>query len=214
MGSKEVKTVPSSGRCLARRQKLPCLLAEFLNTHGAAAVLDEEVEARGGAEARKRRDVEREDDGLRDSRELPLQTRHDSLHVQRLPVPLLPRMQPRKERAIVRLVSVGDHAIAANRLERFNTFGLGQDVLNLFQYRAGALERGARRELDVDPEDPLILVRDEPGRQHLPEEAGPHRHAGHKNDCEERTTHEQASRAYVAGCAHFKDFVESPEESS
>ena len=63
---------------------------------------------------------------------------------------------------------------------------------------AGALERGAGRELDVDAEDSLVLVRDEPGRQHAGEEAGPDRHRGDDRDREQRPAHEQARDAHVA----------------
>ena len=53
-----------------RREELLRLLAELLDRQRAAAVLEQEIEPRRGAEPGQRRDVEREDDRLGDRREL------------------------------------------------------------------------------------------------------------------------------------------------
>ena len=70
--------LPISGRLRAAVQELPAQLAELLDAQAAAAVLEQEVEAGGGAEARDGRDVEREDDRLGDARDLRLQRGHDA----------------------------------------------------------------------------------------------------------------------------------------
>ena len=130
----------------------------------------------------KGRDVERKDDRLRDGRELPLQPRHDALHVERIALALFPRLQAREEGAVVRLVRVGDRPVAADGLERLDPLGLGQDLFHLLEHHARPLQRGPGRKLDGDAEDPLVLVRDEPGRDHAGKEAGPHHHHGDDPD--------------------------------
>ena len=168
----------------------------------------------GGTKPRQGRDVEREDDGLRDGRELPLQLRHDSLHLHCRFFSLLPWLQPRKKRAVVRLVGVGDHPVPADGLEGFDRFDFPQDVLHLLQDHAGALERSAGRKLDVDSEDPLVLVRDESGREHFPQDAGTDDHTADNDDGEGRAADQQARGIHVAVGGDVKDLVETTEENA
>ena len=204
--------MPSSGRCRAAARNFCDLLAELRDRQRAAAVLQQEVEARGRAEPGQRRDVEREDDRLRDRRELRSQPAHDAVDVQRLGLALLPRLQAHEDRAVVRLVGAGHRAVAADGLEGVEPVGLGQDVLDLLQHEAGALERGPGRKLDVDAEDALVLVRDEAGRQHAREQAGPDRHRGDDPDRQQRPAHEQARHAHVALGGDVEHLVEAAEE--
>ena len=140
------------------------------------------------------------------------QPAHDAVDVQRLALALLPRLQAHEDRAVVRLIRAGHRPVAADRLEGVEPVGLGQDVLHLLQHDAGALERGPGRKLDVDAEDALVLVRDEPGREHACEEAGPDRHRGDDRDREQRAAHEQARHAHVAGRRDVEHLVEAAEE--
>ena len=87
--------------------------------------------------------------------------RHDAFNVQRFAVSFLPRFQPSEERAVVRLVGVGNNAITTDGLIRIDAFGLGQNVFNLLEHFAGALERSAGRELNIDSENALVLIGDE-----------------------------------------------------
>ena len=68
--------VPDLGTLARGLLELAAQLAQALHAQAAAAVLEEEVEAGGGPEAGDGRDVEREDDGLGNARDL----REDPAH--------------------------------------------------------------------------------------------------------------------------------------
>ena len=102
--------------------------------------------------------------------ELLLQPGHDALDVQRLAFAALPTASDERRASVVRLVGVGDHAIAADRLDTTRPLGLREDLLDLLQHLAGALERSARRKLHVDTENALVLIRDKSGGDRLREE--------------------------------------------
>ena len=87
-------------------------------------------------------------------------------------VPLVPRLEADEDRAEVRLVGAGDDAVAADRLVGLDALGLAEDLLDLREHRARALERRGRRQRDVDAEDALVLLGDEAGGQRAAEEAG------------------------------------------
>ena len=76
------------------------------------------------------------------------------LHVERVGMTLVPRLQPDEDRAEVRLVGARHHAVAADGRERVDPFGLGQDLLDLGQHPARALERGRGRQLTLTPKMP------------------------------------------------------------
>jgi hypothetical protein len=120
--------------------ELAAQLAELIDAQAPAPVLNEKVIAGGGAEARDRGDVEREDHGLGNAGELPLQPRHDARRVESVAVPLLPGMEPDEDRTEVGLVGAGDDAVASDRLVRPGALGLRNDLLDLAQDGAGALE--------------------------------------------------------------------------
>ncbi len=158
------------------RQEVARLGAELLDAQRAAPVLKQEVEARRRAEAGDGRDVERERDRLRNRRQLHRHAAHDAEHVERLAVPLLPRLETHEDTPEVRLVGAGDRAVAADRLERLDAVDLLEHLLDLAEHRARPLERGARRELHVDAEEPLVLVGNEPGRQRATQDRDPRDH--------------------------------------
>src|SRR5262249_9357 len=69
--------VADLGTLVGRFHELTAEIAELRYTERAAAILEQKVETRGRAEAGDRRDVEREDDRLRNLGELFCQPRHD-----------------------------------------------------------------------------------------------------------------------------------------
>ena len=112
-------------RPLARRLlELAAQLAETVDAQAAAPVLEEEVEAGGGAEARDGGDVEREDDRLGDGGDLGGDAAHEPAHVHRVAVAFRPGLQPDEDRPEVGLVGAGDDAEAADRLVGLHTLGL------------------------------------------------------------------------------------------
>ena len=206
--------MPSSGRCRAAARNFCDLLAELRDRQRAAAVLQQEVEARGRAEPGQGRDVEGEDDGFGDRRELRPQPAHDAVDVQRRGLAILPGLHAHEDRAVVRLEGAGHRPVAADGLVRVESVGLGQDVLDLLQHEAGALQRRPGGKLDVDAEDALVLVRDEAGGQHACEQAGPDRHRDDDADRQQRAAHEQARHAHVALGADVEGLVEALEEAA
>ena len=70
-----------------------------------------------------------------------------------------------------------------------------EDLLDLGQHGARALERRAGRELHVDAEDALVLVGDEPGGERAAEEAGADGHHADEHDRQDRAAHEQLGDA-------------------
>src|SRR4029078_3451806 len=115
---------------LARRfLELAAQLPATVHGQAAAAVLEEEVEARGGAKAGDGGDVEREDDGLGYAGDLGGDPAHEPANVHLLAVPLPPGIEPDEDGAEVGLVGAGDEPVAADRLVGLDTLGLLQDLL-------------------------------------------------------------------------------------
>ncbi len=186
------------GPLASRRQEGARLGAELVHAQGAAPILKKEVEARRSAEAGDGGNVEGKGDRFRDLRELALQGGHEALHVQRLALPLFPRLEAHEDGPEVRLIGVGDDAVAADRLVRLDALQLREDLFDLAQHGARPLERGGRRQLHVDAEDALVLLGDEAGRQGPPEQADSDHHDPHEQDREYRAPHEQSGHADVA----------------
>ena len=90
--------------------------------------------------------------------------------------------------------------------------GLRHDLLDLGQHRARPLEGRPGRELDVDPHDALVLVRDEPRRQRAAEEARAHRHHRDEHDRQHRASNEQPRDADVAVGRPIEPAIEPSEE--
>ena len=80
-------------------------------------------------------------DRLGNRRELRPQPAHDAVDVQRRGLALVPWLHAHEDRAVVRLVGAGHRAVAADGLVGVEPVGLGQDVLDLLQHQAGALQR-------------------------------------------------------------------------
>src|SRR6185369_4789507 len=97
--------------------KLTAQVTELLDAERSASILEKEIEPRGGAEAGDRRNVEGEDDRLRDLGKLFREARHDAGDVQLRRVTLFPRLEAHEQRAEVRLIRRGDEAITTDRLE-------------------------------------------------------------------------------------------------
>ena len=158
------------------------VVAELLHAERAAAVLQQEVKAGRGAKPGDRRNIERKDDRLGNLRQLRLQARHDAAHMERFGMTLIPRLQTNENRAEVRLICAGHHAVAADGGKRLDSFGLGQDLLDLGQHSARALERRSGRQRHVDAEYPLVFLGDEAGGQRDAEKAGADSHRGDDDD--------------------------------
>ena len=134
--------------------------------------------------------------------------RHDAGDVQLRGVALFPRLQANEERAEVRLVGRGDEAVAADRLKRLDSLRLFDDPLDFRQHRAGALERGGRRQRDVDAHDALILIGNEARGKRAAEEAGADSHPGDDDDRERGPPHQEARPVDVPSRGHVERLVE------
>ena len=66
--------------------------------------------------------------------------------------------------------------------------------------------------MDVDAEDPLILVRDEAGWEDLCKEAGSDPHDSNHNDGDDPMTNQQLRRVHVAFGGNIKNLIEASEE--
>src|SRR4030095_12367471 len=106
--SRQLRTLPG------RVQERAGLGAELLHRESTAPVLEQDPEPRGGSEAGDGRDVEREDDGLGNARDLPPHRGHDAPDVQIGTVALLPGLEPHEDRAEVGLIRARDHAVSAD----------------------------------------------------------------------------------------------------
>src|SRR5687767_9096748 len=91
--------------------------------------------------------------------------------MQSVTVTIFPWFQPRKERTVVWLVSVGNDSVAADCLIRFDPLGLSQYLLDPFEHLTGARQRCAGRQLNVDTQDPLVFVGNETQRNRASENA-------------------------------------------
>ena len=80
------------------------------------------------------------------------------------------------------------------------------------EHRAGALERGAGRQLHVDAEEPLVLLGDEPGRELAAEETGAHDDHADEQDGQDGLAHEDPRDPDVAAGDPVEHPVEAAEE--
>ena len=190
------------------------VLPEVLHGHGPAAVLEEEIEAGGGPEPRDGGDVEGEGDRLWEAGELRLQVRHDPRHVERGSMPLLPGLEADEDRSEVGLIGAGDGAVAPDGLVRLDALGLRQHQLDPGEDIAGPLGGSGRGELHVDPEEALVLLRDEAGGQRAREEAGPDHHQPDDHEGERRAAHQQACPRQIAASGPLERPVEQAEEQA
>ena len=127
-GSEEIGQFGPLSRCL---EKLAGVVAELLHSERAATVLQQKIKTGRRAKAGDCRNVERKDDRLGNVRHLPLQVSHDAAHMERVGMPLFPRLHTDENRAEVGLIGARYHAVAANGRERVDPFGFGQDLLDL-----------------------------------------------------------------------------------
>src|SRR5436190_24016392 len=93
-----------------------------------------------------------------------------------------PGLQPREDRSVVGLISIGDDAVAADCLVRLDGVYLAENALDLLQGFAGAFERSCRRQLDVDAEDALVFIGNKSGGNAGGKEAGAQNYEGHNAD--------------------------------
>src|SRR5882762_10647243 len=123
---------------------------------------------------------------------------HDALHMQRLAVPLLPRLETGEDGAEVRLVGARHDAEAADGLEGLDAFRLRQNLFHPAQHRVRSLEGGARRQLDTDAHEALILVGDEPRRQCTAEDPDSEHDDADYEDREHGFPYQHPRHAYVS----------------
>ena len=127
---------------------------------------------------------------------------------------LVPRFEPDEDRTKVRLIRARDGAIAADRLIRLDAFGLAQNLFDLLEHFAGARERSAGRELNVDAQDPLIFIRYESRLDAPGKETGPDNDCDHDSNRDDSTADKQSRGAHIAIGDDLKYFVEAAEENS
>ena len=102
-------------------------------------------------------------------------------------VTLFPRLQADEDRAEVRLVGAGDHAVAADGRERVDAFGLGQDLLDLGQHRCPcARATPPAGSVTLTPKMPWSSSGMKPAGSARAEEAGADGHRGDDDDGQDR----------------------------
>ncbi len=147
---------------------------------GAASlrVLQDELEAAGGAQTRDRRRVEGEDRRLRYREELRAHPRQDRVHVERRVLALRPVAELGDQEGRVRQHGARQQRVAADRHHRFHALGLHQDGFHLAHHGGGALEGRRVLEAHIDEEGAAILRGDETGRQLGHQFSGPEQQRG------------------------------------
>ncbi len=185
----QVRQLGPLARLGEERLSLP---AQILHCQRAAAVLQQEIEAARGAEAGDRRRHERERHRAGKLRQGRAHGALNAPHVQRFALALIPRLEPAEERTELRAEAVGEHAQPADGVARINAFGLRQNVLDLPEHAVGTLQRRAERQLDVDHEDALILVRHEAAGEHARQGSRQQRRDADHPERQDRAPHEYA----------------------
>ena len=134
------KDVTEFGALPRRGDKLSRLVTQLVHRHRAAAILDQKVEAGSRAESGERGNVERENHSFGNGGKLPLQFSHNPSYFFRFLVAFFPRFQACEQRSVVGLESVGDNAKSADCLIRLDGMVLTQDLFDLLEHLARALE--------------------------------------------------------------------------
>src|SRR5208282_97125 len=126
-------------------------------------VFEHELKPAGSADSRNGRWREGENGPLRKLAEQPVHARLDFLILLRPGFAVTPGLQSNEKEGVVTGLDKAEQAEANNTGCVFDTWRIGEDLLNLFRRSTCALERSRIRKLHVDIEIALVLIRQEAG---------------------------------------------------
>src|SRR5260370_21081340 len=202
-------------RTLARRgQKL---LEVFIEERHrvAAAVLQPEREAAGGAEAGNRRRKEREHGGLRDLRfESSIEFCDEARCVSRTCAARLQRLEADEKETVVRGRDIGQQAEASDGAVRPHTFRLAENLLDLAADEIGPLERRCIGQLDIEEEVTLVFIGHETARQLSAEKSCDERKSRENRNRDRRLANEKSRCVDIAAGESFELTIEPREEAA
>src|SRR6185503_328560 len=126
----------------------------------------------------------------------------------------VPRFQAREDRAVVWLVGIGDYAIPANGLKRFDTFGFRENVFNFFEDFTGTRQRCAWRQLHVDAKDALVLVRNKSRWDRFSKKSRTQYNHANDGDGDDSPPHQHSRDVNVPIGRDVKHLIEAAEENA
>src|SRR5258706_137445 len=177
------------------------------------SILELEVEAGAGAQPADRRRIHGDDRGVLVGREMRRGARDHGLHRLVLRSALRPILEVDEDHALA-LPAPGEVvAVDHERIANAGRFLLEQVPRYVVEHDTRTALRCAGRRLHLDEEIPLILVRDERGRE--PREEEPHHDGGHEVDHgpASRSRHHAAHAGQVMVASPVELAVEPAEES-